>query len=267
MCGRARPSAPASRSRCSRASSACSSTWSGIKDRWSPAPCCLRRSGTFTLIRRPTSSMSRSADCAIKLIRASFRRCCIRHGVWGIWCAPMAKLWDSVAFRMALGYGMLSVGSMALIAAVFYVGTVVVLNQQIDQKLLARSNRLTHHYEAGGMERLQQAIQQLLDDGLENDTEVYLLVGPDGRTIVGNLSDWTKVTAPLGRLTTQAVTRNRRVSTSRILPRQLGNGATVVVGRDLSDMRQIEQVVWRTLTVGGAVACLLAIGGALLFRR
>src|SRR5262252_5480846 len=32
-------------------------------------------------------------------------------------------------------------------------------------------------------------------------------------------------------------------------------------------MREIEQVVWRTLMVGGAVACLLAIGGALLFRR
>jgi hypothetical protein len=41
----------------------------------------------------------------------------------------MAKLGDSVAFRMALGYGVLSVGSMAVIAAVFYVGTVVVLNQ------------------------------------------------------------------------------------------------------------------------------------------
>jgi signal transduction histidine kinase len=179
----------------------------------------------------------------------------------------MAKLWDSVAFRMALGYGVLSVGSMALIAAVFYVGTVVVLNQQIDQQLVARSNRLTDHFETGGMARVQQAIQQLLDDGLENDTEVYLLVGPDGRTLVGNLSGWAEVTAPLGRLTTQAVTRNRRASTSRILPRQLGNGATLVVGRDVADMREIEQVIWRALTGGGAVACLLTIGGALLFRR
>ena len=179
----------------------------------------------------------------------------------------MAKLGDSVAFRMALGYGVLSVGSMAVIAAVFYVGTVVVLNQQIDRRLAARSNWLTDYFETAGMARVQQAIQQLLDDGLESDTEVYLLVGPDGRTIVGNLSSWAETRAPLGRLTTQAVTRNRRASTSRILPRHLRNGATLGVGRDLSDMREIEQVVWRTLTVGGAVACLLAIGGALLFRR
>jgi signal transduction histidine kinase len=179
----------------------------------------------------------------------------------------MVKLWDSVAFRMALGYGVLSVGSMALIAAVFYVGTVVVLNQQIDQKLVARSNRLTEHFETGGMARVQQAIQQLLDDGLENDTEVYLLVSPDGRTIVGNLSGWAKVTAPLERLTTQAVTRNGRASTSRLLPRQLRNGATLVVGLDVSDMREIEQVIWHALTGGGAVACVLAIGGAFLFRR
>jgi signal transduction histidine kinase len=179
----------------------------------------------------------------------------------------MAKLGDSVAFRMALGYGVLSVGSMALIATFFYFGTVVVLNRQIDQKLVARSNRLIDQFETGGMAWMQQAIQQLLDDGLESDTEVYLLVGPDGRTIVGNLSRWAKGRAPLERLTTQAVTRNGRASTSRTLPRQLRNGATLVVGRDLSDMRDIEQVIWHALTGGGAVACMLAIGGALLFRR
>jgi len=163
----------------------------------------------------------------------------------------MAKLGDSVAFRMALGYGMLSVGSMAVIAAVFYVGTVVVLNQQIDRKLVARSNQLTDRFETRGMARVQQDIQQLLDDGLESDTEVYLLVSPDGRTLVGNLSGWAKVRAPLERLTTQAVTRNRRASSSRLLPRQLGNGATLVVGRDMADLREIEQVIWHAL-MGGA---------------
>ena len=178
----------------------------------------------------------------------------------------MTKLGTSVAFRLALGYGLLSVGSMAVVAAVFYYGTVVVLHHQIDHKLVARSHRLRDRSETRGMAWLQQAIQQLLDDGLESDTEVYGLVDPEGRPLVGNLAGWTARMSPLGQLTTQRVTRNGRASTSRLLPSPLPNGATLVVGRDVEDMHALEQVVWRALTVGGMVACGLALGGALLFR-
>jgi len=178
----------------------------------------------------------------------------------------MTKLGTSVAFRLALGYGLLSVGSMALVAAVFYYGTVVVLNHQIDRKLVALSQRLTDRLETRGLGWLQQAIQQLLDDGLETDTEVYGLVDPEGRTLVGNLAGWTARRSPRDRLSTQRVTRNGRASTSRLLPHPLPNGATLVVGRDVEDMHALEQVVWHALTVGGAVACGLAFGGALLFR-
>jgi len=51
------------------------------------------------------------------------------------------------------------------------------------------------------------------------------------------------------------------------LPRLLPGGPILVVGRDMQDRREIEQLVWRALVAGGAVALLLAIGGALLFRR
>ena len=117
----------------------------------------------------------------------------------------MTKLGTSVAFRLALGYGLLSVGSMAVVAAIFYYGTVVVLNHQIDRNLVARSHRLRDRFETRGLAWLQQAIQQLLDDGLESDTEVYGLVDPEGHTLVGNLAGWTARMSPLGRLTTQRV--------------------------------------------------------------
>jgi signal transduction histidine kinase len=47
----------------------------------------------------------------------------------------------------------------------------------------------------------------------------------------------------------------------------LSDGSILVVGRDLQDQREIERLVWHSLLAGGAVALLLAIGGALLFRR
>ena len=179
----------------------------------------------------------------------------------------MTRFWGTVAFRLALGCGLLAVGSMTVISAAFYFGTVGVLARSTDAKLLSVSNRLARHFESRGAEGLRQEVQQLLSDGIEQDTEVYLLVAPDGRKLVGNIFGWSEANAPPDRLTDLAVMRNGRPSLSRLLPRLLPDGSILVVGRDMQDQREIEQLVWHALLAGGAVALLLAIGGALLFRR
>src|SRR5215472_10365198 len=179
----------------------------------------------------------------------------------------MARLWGHVAFRLALGYGLLALGSMGVISAAFYFGTVGVLARSTDGNLISISQRLARHYESHGGEGLRQEIQQLLVDGIEQDTEVYLLVAPDGRKIVGNVSGWTTAMAPPDRLTDLKVVRDGRPSLSRLLPRLLPDGSILVVGRDMQDRREIEQLVWRALLAGGAAAILLTVGGALMFRR
>src|SRR5215472_14600570 len=179
----------------------------------------------------------------------------------------MPRLWGHVAFRLALGYGLLALGSICVVSAAFYLGTVGVLARSTDSNLISTSQRLTRHYESRGSEGLRQEIRQLLADGIEQDTEVYLLVAPDGQKIVGNISGWTTAMTPLDRLTDLKVVRDGRPSFSRLLPRQLPDGSILVVGRDMQDRREIEQLVWRALLAGGAVALLLTIGGALMFRR
>jgi signal transduction histidine kinase len=166
-----------------------------------------------------------------------------------------------------MGYGALVLDAVAVISAVLYFGTVGVLVPGIDAKLFAISKRLTTQFETHGTAALQQEIQRLLTDDIDQDTEVYLLLGPDGQKIVGNLSAWTSSMIPLDRLTDQTVTRYGRPSSSRLLPHELPNGATLVVGRDMEDVHEIAQLVLRALVVGGAVAVLLAIGGAILFRQ
>jgi signal transduction histidine kinase len=179
----------------------------------------------------------------------------------------MTRFWNKVAFRLALGYGLLAIGSMSVISAAFYFGTVGVLARSTDAKLQSISKRLSSHFDSRGSKALETEIQQLLADGIEQDTEVYVLVAPDGREVVGNIANWRTETAPLERLTDVQVTRNGRDSLSRLLPTQLPDGSILVVGRDMRDQREIETLVWRALVAGGAVALLLAIGGALLFRR
>jgi signal transduction histidine kinase len=179
----------------------------------------------------------------------------------------MTKLFNTVAFRLAMGYGALVLSAVALISAVLYFGTVGVLDRGIDAKLSAISERLTTHFETRGNAALQQEIQHLLTDGIDQDTEVYLLLGSEGEKIAGNLSGWTNKNVRLDRLTDQTVTRDDRPSISRLLPHELPNGATLVVGRDMQDVREIEQLVLRALVAGSAVAALLAIGGAVFFRN
>jgi signal transduction histidine kinase len=177
------------------------------------------------------------------------------------------RLWGSVAFRLAVGYCLLSIASMSVLAAAFYVGTVGVLSGRTDSKLVATSARLSDRFASIGREGLQREVAQLLVDGIEQDTEVYLLLAPDGEPLAGNIAGWSPVLGEFDRLSSGEVERDGRPSLSRLLPHRLADGSVLVVGRDLQDRKQVEQLVWRALIGGGFAALLLSIGGALLFRR
>jgi signal transduction histidine kinase len=179
----------------------------------------------------------------------------------------MRSVWSSVAFRLALGYAILAAASMSMIAAIFYFGTVGVLARDTDAKLKSVSARLSAHFQDRGIDTLQHEIEQLLADGIEQDTEVYLLVGSDGRKLAGNLAGWSLGHSETGRLQDRGVIRDGRPSISRILPLLLPDGAMLIVGRDLRDRIEIEGLVWRALAIGGGCALVLAMIGAVIFRR
>jgi signal transduction histidine kinase len=179
----------------------------------------------------------------------------------------MNRIWDSVAFRLALGYGALTLGSTLVISAVFYLGTVGVVAHRADAKLQVLSDRIAGHYRTAGAEAARRDVEQLLNDGIDQDTEVYELIGADGHILAGNLAGWTPLPAEAGRFEDRGVIRNDQPSISRLLPQALPDGAIVVVGRDLHDQIDIEQIVWRALSVGAICAVALAALGALVFRR
>jgi hypothetical protein len=178
----------------------------------------------------------------------------------------MSRLLGSVAFRLALGYGVLVVATLAVISAALYFGTVVVIDRGIDAKLSKLSEQLVERFEGGDVEALKRRIEQLLTDGIDQETEVFALLDADGRNIVGNVRSLDRDT-PLDRLTVQTILRDGRPSRSRLLPHRLSSGNVLVVGGDLHDVGQMEQLVVRALLMGGVVALLLAVAGAALVRR
>jgi signal transduction histidine kinase len=178
----------------------------------------------------------------------------------------MIRLFNTVAFRLAIGYGVLVLCAVAVISMILYLGTVGVQDREINAKLFGISDRLISRFEEHGLEGAQQGIDQLLSDGVDSDTEVYLLVGPDGKTIIGNINPLVDRAMPIDRLVDERVMRYGRASTSRLLRRDLSSGGFLIVGRDMQDVHQINELVLRSLGIGGVLAVLIAVGGAILFR-
>jgi signal transduction histidine kinase len=173
----------------------------------------------------------------------------------------------SIAARLALGYGVLVVVSISIVCAVFYFGTIGVLDRSVDRKLTLLSERLAALYQQDDASRTTAEIAHLLTDRTDSDTEIFLLVGADGSRVAGNLSSWPDVGSPVGRLLHRDVTREGRKVPARMLIRELEGGARLFVGRDMEEGKSIRSLVLRSLAYGGGVAILLVVAGAWLFRR
>jgi len=176
------------------------------------------------------------------------------------------RLWQSVAFRLALGYGVSVVLFMMVLLSVLYVQTIGVLQNRIDKQLMSAHNRLMNHYESGGLDRVVQDITETLSDGLNSDTEVYLLVTAAGRRLAGNLAVSRDLLKPSFGIIERQVQRDGRPSISRIRADRLPDGSILVVGRDMHDQRELEQLISNALLAAAVVSVLLAMLGAIVFR-
>ncbi|HET7174606.1 MAG TPA: HAMP domain-containing sensor histidine kinase [Gammaproteobacteria bacterium] len=179
----------------------------------------------------------------------------------------MPRFWDSVTFRIALAYGGLMIVTLVVLSSIFYYYAVVVQAHGIDRRLLASSVNMSASFASQGTAGLSKEITELLNDGVSQDTEVYLLLDAKGQRLAGNLTAWPTDGVPYETLFTGDVTRYGRASESRMFWHRLLDGSTLVVGRDLLDKRRIRRLVWRSLGVGGGIALLLVIVSALFFRR
>lgn len=178
----------------------------------------------------------------------------------------MPKLPRSIAARLALGYGLLVASALAVLAVVFYFGTIGTFDRTIDAKINRIDGRLRALYAQQSPAGLAREIDRLLADGIDSDTEIYLLTDAHGKVLAGNLAARPQA-KPHGRLFDTSVVRDGRATRARLLDSALGDGGFLVVGRDLSDRNAIRAMVWRSLTAGAVLVLLLSAGGAFWFRR
>ena len=90
----------------------------------------------------------------------------------------MYRLRASIATRLVLGYGLLVAASFVAVSAVFYFGTIGVLDRGIDGKIVSISNRMIDLYQTQSIGGLSMEINRELADGIDSDTELFLVVSP-----------------------------------------------------------------------------------------
>ncbi len=179
----------------------------------------------------------------------------------------MVSIRKSIASRLALGYGLLVAFAIAIVSAVFYFGTIVVLDRSIDGKISSISNRLVGRFQDRTQDELTAEIERRLQDRIDSDTEIFQVVAADGTLIVGNITDWPDTTIPWNEVVTHKVMRDGKLSSARLIIRPLHDGKLLVVGRDLREQEAIQTLVLRALWAGGTISLVLVIAGAIFFKR
>jgi signal transduction histidine kinase len=177
------------------------------------------------------------------------------------------RWWSSIAFRQALIFGALIVFTMTVLLAVFYVQTVGVWQRRIDSQIDTTTQRLADYHKRSGAPALGSHINSLLGDGIDSDTEVYTLVAPDGQVVAGNLAITREIATPTHSISEHRVLRAGRPSRSRLSVTALSDGSILIVGRDMQDQHEFEQLIRGAIFSGALVTLLMAVIGALLFRR
>lgn len=187
------------------------------------------------------------------------------------WLRQPARLWGaSIAAKLVLGYGLLGTISIMVVSVVFYTGTIGVLDQNLDGKIVAQAQRLLQRAGSLRHDDLVEEVRRLLADGIDSDREIFQLVDADGVTLAGNLGSWPSTADRAGtaaRMVSEDVVRNGHLKPARLYLRPLDGGGLLIVGRDLSEQEAVRELIWSALLAGAAVSLLLTVAGALLFRR
>jgi signal transduction histidine kinase len=174
------------------------------------------------------------------------------------------RLTNSIAARLALGHGALLVVLILLTSGIFYFGTVGVLDRSTDGKIVSISNRLVRAYGRRPIAALAHEIQEELADGIDSDTEIFLVTSASGRPVVGNISRWPAAGTALGQLLDGEVIRDGRLSEARLYIQRLPQGGLLYIGRDLNEQLAIRALVLHALWAAAALSLILVALGAWL---
>ena len=148
--------------------------------------------------------------------------------------------------------------------------TAGLLDRQTVAAIEADAQSLTERYDEAGLPALVLTIEDRLTQDVEDDA-IYLLVGPQGQRIAGNLQHWPQGAVRNGDWYELSIERAGMRSLALVQSLELQGGLHLLIGRDVQVRAQLRSLLTDALLWALLVVLVMATGGALvvrsLFRR
>jgi signal transduction histidine kinase len=180
--------------------------------------------------------------------------------------ARLLRLVRSLGFRIAALHAVLLIASGAALGAFFWWNTAGYLNRQVDQSLRNDVALMTARFAEGGIDAVIRTIAQRLAEDSDEE-EVFLLIGPDGRSLAGNLESWPADMSADVQWIEAPIRHDGITSTGRLYAMDLVGGYRLIVGRDVANRVRLRELVGDAVLYGSALAVLLAGLGGVLVQR
>ena len=173
--------------------------------------------------------------------------------------------WNSVAFRLTLNYGLLTILTTLILLLFIYVQVVDVLRTQLGNQINHAQQRLVTEFHVGGVAAVIDAIHLAIADELDGGDDLYLLSGPQGNRLAGNI-EVHRPQAALGGLFEMDVRHNERQIKGHFKRRSLPGGYELLIGRDAGKTDRVTAMISQSIGITLSLAILLAVLGAYLFH-
>jgi signal transduction histidine kinase len=173
-------------------------------------------------------------------------------------------LFRTGVFQLMVVYVLLFGGSVAALFLFLYWTTIGSLERQSDSVIEAEIRGLGEQYERRNLPGLVEVIRERVSRDPEGHS-VYLLVDPALRPLAGNMAYWPEQFNTRGEwVNFVKVDPSGNETPARAQVLQVGPGYRLMVGREHSELTQINQVFRRALIWGIGLTMGLALAGGLL---
>ena len=180
---------------------------------------------------------------------------------------PLAAMTATMAFRQAASFVAVVVAAGAVILWLLYVHTTDLMSRQLVETMSVEAEGLADLGRAAGPLAIVEAVKARAAAGSVGG-RLYLVIGPRGNTLAGNLPQWPDeiaTDASGGTFAYQGGPDTRRLAAGVAL--RLPGDLRLLVARDLDEQRQLAaRVKWLFLGGFGALA-LAGLGAGLLASR
>lgn len=181
----------------------------------------------------------------------------------------LPPLLRATTFRLALSYlGIFTVSAMALLALVSW-STSVFIEWQVQETVEAEATGLSEQYRARSIRGLAEVIAGRASEDLDRRA-VYLLTGPGGVRIAGNLYGWpAEEIDSAGWIRFSIERMGSENFATEVLGRTyfLPDDHQLLVGRSLHEAKRVKSAINRALGWGLALTILLGIVGGYFTSR